>query len=429
MHTNIDNKTTTRPPNLRTSDGSLDVARIKRDFPILNQQVHGHRLVYLDNAATSQKPQSVIDAITAYYKRQNANIHRGLHFLAEEATAAYEHTREHVAQFLGGVDRREIIFTRGTTEGINLLAYTWGEENIGESDEIVITEMEHHANLVPWVMLAQRKGATLKRIPLTLCGHLDLSNIDEIITPRCKLLALSHMSNVLGTINPVADLAEKAHQVGALVLGDGAQAAPHMPVNVKDLNVDFYSLSSHKMLGPTGVGVLYGRAELLDRMPPFNFGGEMIEQVSFDKITWAELPHKFEAGTPDIANVVAFDAALTYLEQLGMENIRRHEIELTAYAMGRLSELEGLEVQGPREAEQRGGAISFVDPNIHPHDISTFLDSRGIAIRAGHHCCQPLMRLMGIVATARASLYVYNDETDVNALVEALKEMRSYFGV
>lgn len=429
MHTNLNNKLTAQPLDLRTSDGSLDVARIKRDFPILNQQVHGHRLVYLDNAATSQKPQSVIDAITAYYKRQNANIHRGLHFLAEEATAAYEHTREHVAQFLGGVDRREIIFTRGTTEGVNLLAYTWGEENISKGDEIVITEMEHHANLVPWVMLAQRKGATLKRIPLTLCGYLDLSDIDEIITPRCKLLALSHMSNVLGTINPVAELAEKAHRVGALVLGDGAQAAPHMPVNVKDLNVDFYSLSSHKMLGPTGVGVLFGRAELLDRMPPFNFGGEMIDQVSFDKITWAELPHKFEAGTPDIANVVAFDAALTYLEQLGMENIRRHEIELTAYTMERLSELDGLEVQGPREAGQRGGAISFIDPNIHPHDISTFLDSRGIAIRAGHHCCQPLMRLMGIVATARASLYVYNDENDVNALIEALKEMRSYFGV
>lgn len=429
MHTNLNNKTTARPPDVLTSDGSLDVARIKRDFPILNQQVHGHRLVYLDNAATSQKPQSVIDAITAYYKRQNANIHRGLHFLAEEATAAYEQTREHAARFIGGVDRQEIVFTRGTTEGINLLAYTWGEENIGEGDEIVISEMEHHANLVPWVMLAQRKGATLRRIPLTVCGHLDLSNIDDIITSRCKLLAISHMSNVLGTINPVAELAEKAHKVGALVLADGAQAAPHMPVDVRDLGVDFYALSSHKMLGPTGVGVLYGRKELLDQMPPFNFGGEMIDQVYFDKVTWAELPHKFEAGTPDIANVVAFDAALTYLEQLGMENIRRHEIELTAYALERLSELEGLELQGPREAEQRGGAVSFVDPNIHPHDISTFLDSRGVAVRAGHHCCQPLMRLMGIVATARASLYVYNDEADVDALVEALKEMRSYFGV
>ncbi len=429
MQTNVNNKAAAHQVTFRTSDGSLDVARIKRDFPILNQQVHGHRLVYLDNAATSQKPQAVIDAITAYYRRQNANIHRGLHFLAEEATAAYERTREHVAHFLGGVDRQEIIFTRGTTEGINLLAYTWGEENISEGDEIVITEMEHHANLVPWVMLAQRKGAMLKRIPLTLCGHLDLSNIDEIITPRCKLLAMSHMSNVLGTINPLAELAEEAHKVGALVLGDGAQAAPHMPVNLKDLNVDFYSLSSHKMLGPTGVGVLYGRKELLDRMPPFNFGGEMIDQVSFDRITWAELPHKFEAGTPDIANVVAYDAALTYLEQLGMENVRRHEIELTSYTIERLSELKDLVVQGPQEAEQRGGAISFTDPTIHPHDISTFLDSRGIAIRAGHHCCQPLMRLMGLVATARASLYVYNDEADIDTLVEALKEMRSYFGV
>ena len=428
MHTNTGKAAPLGTPLIAQAT-PLDVARIKRDFPILSLQVHGHRLVYLDNAATSQKPQSVIDAITTYYKRRNANIHRGLHYLAEEATAAYEKTREHVARFLGNVQREEIIFTRGTTEAINLVAYTWGEQNIGPGDEIVITEMEHHANLVPWVILAKRKGATLKRIPITICGHLDLSRLDEVITPRTKLLAATHMSNVLGTINPLAELAQRAHAVGAVVLGDGAQAAPHMKVDVKQLGVDFYALSSHKMLGPTGVGVLFGRRELLEAMPPFNMGGEMIGEVHFDRVTWAELPHKFEAGTPDIAHVAAFDEALTYLDNLGMDQVRRHEIELTRYTIARLGELEGLEIQGPQEAEQRGGAVSFSDPNIHPHDISTFLDSRGIAIRAGHHCAQPLLRLLGKVATARASLYIYNDEADVDALVDALKEMRRYFGV
>jgi cysteine desulfurase/selenocysteine lyase len=407
----------------------LDHTKIRADFPILNQSVHGHRLVYLDNAATSQKPRVVIDALVDYYRRKNANIHRGLHYLAEEATAAYERTRQHAASFLGGVAPEEIIFTRGTTEAINLVAYTWGETNIGEGDEIVITEMEHHANLVPWVELARRKKAVVRRIPITLCGHLDLSEIDEIITPRTKLLAVSHMSNVLGTINPVSALTELAHKHGAIVLADGAQSAPHMPVDLKALDVDFYALSSHKMLGPTGVGVLYGKRELLEAMPPFQMGGEMIGEVRFDGATWAELPHKFEAGTPDIANVVAFDAALDYLETLGMERIRQHEVYLTQYALDRLAQIEGLEIQGPQKADQRGGAISFTDPNLHPHDISTFLDSRGIAIRAGHHCAQPLLRVLGKVATARASIYIYNDESEIDALVEALLEMRRYFGV
>ncbi len=428
MQTNT-SKMSAVPLNDLSRDGRLDVARIKRDFPILGLQVHGHRLVYLDNAATSQKPLSVIDAIDTYYRRRNANIHRGLHYLAEEATAAYEKTRQHVADFVGGVQPEEIIFTRGTTEAINLVAYTWGETNIKEGDEIVITEMEHHANLVPWVMLAKRKNAILKRIPITFCGHLDLGQIDEIITPRTKILAITHMSNVLGTINPLGDLISKAHRHGAVVLGDGAQSAPHLKVDVKDLDVDFYALSSHKMLGPTGVGVLYGKRELLEAMPPFNFGGEMIDEVYFDNATWAELPHKFEAGTPDIANVAAFDAALSYLEQLGMDRIRQHEEELTAYAIKRMSEVEGLEIQGPQEAADRGGAVSFTDNTLHPHDISTFLDSRGIAIRAGHHCAQPLLRVLGKVATARASFYVYNDEADVDALVDALQEMRRYFGL
>jgi len=407
----------------------LEHENIKADFPILNQTINGHPLVYLDNAATTQKPRAVINALIEYYRKTNANIHRGLHHLAEQATDAYEHTREHVARFIGGVDPHEIIFTRSTTESINLLAYSWGEANIKEGDEIVITEMEHHANLVPWVILAQKKKAVLKRIPITLCGHLDLSDIDNIITPKTKLLALTHLSNVLGTINPIAKLAELAKRRGVIVLGDGAQAVPHLPVDVKDLGVDFYAFSAHKMLGPTGVGVLYGRRELLEAMPPFNTGGEMIREVRFDRITWADLPHKFEAGTPNIADVVAFDAALTYLEEIGMDNVRQHEINLLRYAIERFSELEGIEIQGPQEYAQRGGVISFTDTEIHPHDISTFLDSKGIAIRAGHHCAQPLMRILGKVATARASLYIYNDKADIDALVEALKEMRRYFGI
>ncbi|NOY88328.1 MAG: cysteine desulfurase [FCB group bacterium] len=407
----------------------LDINQIKADFPILNQPINNHRLVYLDNAATTQKPKSVIDAQNEFYLTINANIHRGLHTLAEKATNAYEKTREHVAQFIGGVKTEEIIFTNGTTEAINMVAYTWGEKNINEGDEIVITEMEHHANLVPWVMLAKKKKALLKRIPVTPSGYLDLSNIDKIITSKTKLLAVTHMSNVLGTINPIAELAQLAHDKGAIILGDGAQAVPHLPVDVKELGVDFYAFSAHKMLGPTGVGVLYGKKELLETMPPFNMGGEMIDTVTFDNITWAELPHKFEAGTPNIAGVVAFDETLHYLEKIGMENIRQHEITLLDYALKQLTQIDGLEIQGPLEVTNRGGAISFTDPKIHPHDISTFLDSRGIAIRAGHHCAQPLMKILQKVATARASLYIYNDRNDIDALVEALKKMRKYFGV
>ncbi|MEW6411533.1 MAG: cysteine desulfurase [Candidatus Zixiibacteriota bacterium] len=407
----------------------LDPDSIRKDFPILSQTVNGHRLVYLDNAATTQKPRAVIDALNEYYEKTNANIHRGLHTLAEKATAAYESTREHVVRFIGGVEPAEVIFTGGTTEAINLLAYTWGEQNIGEGDEIIISEMEHHANLVPWVILSQKKKAILKRIKLSPSGHLDLTDIDNLITTRTKLLAVTHMSNVLGTINPVKHLTELAHSRGVTVLVDGAQAAPHMPVNVKEINADFYAFSAHKMLGPTGVGVLYGRKNLLETMPPFNMGGEMIRQVSFDKITWADLPHKFEAGTPNIAGVVAFDAALTYLESLGLKQIRQHEIELTGYAIEKLSSIGGIEIQGPTDPTQRGGAISFTDEKIHPHDISTFLDSRGIAIRAGHHCAQTLMKTLGKVATARASLYIYNDRSDIDALVDALKEMRRYFGL
>lgn len=407
----------------------LDTDRIKQDFPILSEKVHGKRLVYLDSAATSQKPKVVIDALNDYYNRTNSNIHRGLHTLAENATQAYEQTRAHVASFIGGVDSREVIFTSGTTHSINTVASAWGSENISEGDEIVVTEMEHHANMVPWFMLAKRKNAVLKRIPITVCGHLDLSELNQIITEKTKIVAVTHMSNVLGTINPLDDIVARAKQVGAVVLVDGAQAVPHMAVDVKALDVDFYAFSSHKMLGPTGVGVLWGRKEILNKMPPLFFGGEMIQEVSFDRITWAELPSKLEAGTPNIADVVAFDAALAYLERLGMDRVRQHEIELTAYAIDKLSAIDGLEIQGPLETDQRGGAISFTDADIHPHDISTFLDVNGVAIRAGHHCAQPLMRVLGKMATARASLYIYNDQADVDVLVDALIEMRRYFGL
>lgn len=420
--------TNSRPAPTATG-GRFDIEAIKADFPILRERINGNRLVYLDSAATAQKPAAVIEAEAAYYRKLNANIHRGLHTLAEQATEAFEQTRSHIARFIGHVSTEEVILTKGTTESINLVAYTWGEANIREGDEIILSEMEHHANFVPWVQLALRKKAVIKRLPITVCGHLDLSDLDRLLTSRTRLVAVTHASNVLGTITPLAELTQRAHQAGALVLGDGAQAAPHMPVNVKELGVDFYAFSAHKMLGPTGVGVLFGKKEILETMPPFVFGGEMIREVSFERITFNDLPWKFEAGTPNIGGVVAFDAALAYLDALGMDHVRQHEVALTKYAIEQLTRIKGIEIQGPQEATGRGGAISFTDPTIHPHDISTFLDSRGIAIRAGHHCAQPLMRMMGKVATARASLYVYNDEADVDALCEALVAMRKYFGV
>ncbi|PWB69123.1 cysteine desulfurase [candidate division GN15 bacterium] len=408
---------------------AFDTERIKADFPILQEQINGHRLVYLDNAATTQKPRVVINALIEHYRKNNANVHRGLHTLAERSTEGFERTRAHIARFINVPDTGEVILTKGATEAINLVTYGWGEHNIKPGDEIVLTEMEHHANFVPWVTLAQKKGAVIRRIPITVCGHLDLSDIDKIITPKTKLLALCHASNVLGTINQVAELAKRAHEFGAVVVGDGAQAAPHMTVDIQQLGVDFYAFSAHKMLGPTGVGVLWGRRELLENMTPFNYGGEMIREVGYERITFNDLPWKFEAGTPNIADVVAFDEALTYLEDIGMDRIRAHEMALTKYALERLSEISGIEIQGPQDVESRGAAISFTDPTIHPHDISTFLDSRGIAIRAGHHCAQPLMRTLGKVATARASLYIYNTESDIDALYDALLEMRKYFGV
>jgi cysteine desulfurase/selenocysteine lyase len=421
--------TETKKNPLTVTHPPLDVERIKADFPILDQQINGHRLVYLDSAATSQKPRTVINALVEYYRKNNSNVHRGLHTLAERATEAYERTRSHLAMFLGDIPREELIFTRGTTESFNLLAYTWGEQELKAGDEILVSEMEHHANFVPWIMLAQRKKAIVRKLPITICGHLDLSDIDTLINEKTRMVAITQQSNVLGTYNPITEIAAKAKKVGALMVVDGAQAAPHMSVDLKSLGADVYAFSAHKMLGPTGVGVFWAKRKLLESMPPFLYGGEMIREVRYEKISFNELPNRFEAGTPNIADVIAFDTSLTYLEELGMARVAQHQQTLTAYALERLASIPGLEIQGPLDPTQRGGAISFTDPNIHPHDISTFLDSRGIAIRAGHHCAQPLMRTLGKVATARASFSIYNDEQDIDTLVSALHEMRSYFGV
>jgi cysteine desulfurase/selenocysteine lyase len=406
----------------------FDPALIKKDFPILSRQIKGHRLVYLDNAATTQKPLSVINAIDEYYRSHNANVHRGLHTLAEEATSAYEATRGKIAEFIGGVKPSEIIYTRGTTESINLVAYCWGRANVGPHDRIVITQMEHHANLVPWLMLAKRAHAELEYIPIDKDGYLNLENIDEIINGRTKIVALTQMSNVLGTINPVDRIIERAHKVGAVVLVDGAQAMPHMPVNVKSLDADFYAFSAHKMLGPTGIGVLSGKERLLEEMDPFEYGGEMISKVQYDLAEWNVLPYKFEAGTPDIAGAYGFAPALDYLNKLGMDAVRYHEMELTAYALEKLRELKFVKVFGPQDVYHRGGAISFKMQDIHPHDLATVLDSYGIAVRAGHHCAQPLTTLLGEISTTRASFYIYNTQEDVDELVNGLIAAQRYFG-
>jgi cysteine desulfurase/selenocysteine lyase len=406
----------------------LDIAAIRKDFPILARPVHGHRLVYLDNAATTQKPQAMIDALTGYYSKYNANVHRGVHTLAEEATAAFESTRGRVGELIGETNTSQIIFTRNTTEALNLVAASWGGKNLKEGDEILLTQMEHHSNLVPWMMVARKTGAVIKHIPVTPDGKLNLSTLDELITSKTKVVSLVHISNVLGTINPVAEIAARAKAVGALVVVDGAQSVPHMPVNVPDLNVDFYAFSAHKMLGPTGVGVLWGNLEQLEAMDPYMGGGEMIRDVRLDGATWNDLPWKFEAGTPNIADVVAFGAAIDYLLHIGMDNVRRHEIELTEYAMARLAPLDYITMYGSEFASDRAGVITFNDGDIHPHDLSTILDHHGVAVRAAHHCAQPLMRILGTVATARASFYVYDDIDDIDQLIVALKEARKYFG-
>jgi len=406
---------------------TLDIARIREDFHILNQEVNGHRLVYLDSAATSQKPRSVINALVRYYERDNSNIHRGIHTLAQRATEQYEGTRDKVARFIGAPNAQDIVFTRNTTEAINLVAHSWGEQFIGEGDEIVITEMEHHSNIVPWQLLAARSGAVVRFARITPDGELDLDSLGTLVGQRTKLVSVVHASNVLGTINPIARIAEMAHAAGAMLLVDAAQSVPHMPMDVSELGADFVAFSSHKMLGPTGVGVLWAREGLLEEMGPFMGGGEMISVVREEGSTWASGPHKFEAGTPNIADVIAFGAAIEYLEALGMDAVREHEVQLTAYAMDELQKLPGLTIHGPRNPDERGGVVSFALEGIHPHDISTIVDGHGVAIRAGHHCAQLLMRALGVPATSRASFSIYNGPDDVDALVEALKHAQEVF--
>ena len=406
---------------------TLDVQRIREDFPILERQVYGKPLVYLDNAATSQKPRQVIDALVDYYENYNANIHRAVHCLGEEATAAYEEARAKVAKFINAPSPESIIFTRNTTEAINLVAYTWGRANVHEGDEILLTQMEHHSNLIPWQRLAAEKGASVRYIELTDSQTLALDGLENLFDARTRIAAMPHVSNSLGTINPVEKIAAEARRNGTLFLVDGAQGAPHLPVDVQAIGCDFYAFSAHKMLGPTGVGVLYGRPELLEEMEPFLSGGEMIRKVTYEGATWNDLPWKFEAGTPNIADVIAFGAAIDYLNELGMENVREHEVEITDYALTHLSQLEDIVMYGPPDPRERGGVVSFNFGDLHPHDIGTVLDHHGVAIRAGHHCTQPLMRTLGVSGTARASFYVYNTPEEVDVLVEALEATRDFF--
>jgi cysteine desulfurase / selenocysteine lyase len=405
----------------------FDVESIRKDFPILQRTVHGKPLVYLDNAATSQKPLAVIDALVEYYERYNANIHRGLHTLAEEATARYEEVREKVRRFINAPDKASIIFTRNATESMNLVAYAWGRTHIRAGDEIVLTVMEHHSNIVPWQVLAKETGAVLRFVDIDDEGRLR-DDWGEMIGEKTRLVALTQMSNALGTINPVREIANAAHRHGALVLVDGAQSVAHMPVDVQDLDCDFLAFSGHKMLGPTGVGVLYVRRSVLDDMTPFLTGGHMISKVSLEETTWNELPWRFEAGTPNIADVIAFGAAIDYLESLGMETVRRHDVELTTYALDVLSQIPNLKLYGPSDPSDRGCAISFNYGELHPHDLGTVLDSYGVAIRAGHHCAQPLMNRLGVPATARASLYVYNRREEIDVLAEGIQEAARFFG-
>ena len=406
---------------------TLDVQRVRRDFPILQREVYGKPLVYLDNAATSQKPRHVIDALVNYYENYNANIHRAVHCLGEEATAAYEEARAKVAKFINAPSPECVIFTRNTTEAINLVAYTWGRENVREGDEILLTQMEHHSNLIPWQRLAAEKGATVRYIELTDTQTLALDGLENLFEARTRIIAMPHVSNSLGTINPVEKIAREAQRNGVAFLVDGAQGAPHLPVDVQAIGCDFYAFSAHKMLGPTGVGVLYARQELLEEMEPFLGGGEMIRKVTFEGATWNDLPWKFEAGTPNIADVIAFGAAIDYLSDIGMENVREHEIEITEYALNRLSEFDDITLYGPPDPRERGGVVSFNFGDLHPHDIGTVLDRHGVAIRAGHHCTQPLMRTLGVSGTARASFYVYNTPEEVDVLVEALEAARDFF--
>jgi len=404
-------------------------AKIRADFPILDQKVNDEPLVYLDNAATSQKPLAVIDEITRFYRHDNANVHRSVHTLGQRATEEYELARTKVQKFINAASMEEIIFTKGATDALNLVASTYGEENIQAGDEIVVSYMEHHSNLIPWQQLALRKKATLKYIELTADGQLDMADAAQKITDKTKVVSLTHVSNVLGVTNDIKKLAQMAHQHNAAMVVDGAQAVPHMPIDVQALDADFYAFSGHKMLGPMGIGVLYGKKALLKEMSPYQYGGEMIDFVEKFDSTWADLPWKFEAGTQNVVGAIGLGQAIDYLTEIGMENIAEYEQELVADVLPKLLKIEGLTVYGPQDANKHNGVISFNLKGLHPHDLATALDMEGVAVRAGHHCAQPLMAYMGLVATARASFYIYNNQADADKLVEAIQAAKEFFKV
>jgi cysteine desulfurase/selenocysteine lyase len=405
----------------------FDVQAIRADFPVLEREINGKTLVFLDSAASSQKPVSVIEAMSNYYRTSHANVHRGIYRLSEEATDAFENARARVGRFINAESSKEVVFTRNATESINLVSQSWGRANLGPGDEILLTEMEHHANLVPWQIIAQEKEARLRFIPITEDGRLDLRELGGLLTRRTRVVAFTQASNVLGTLTPVRQIVDAAHAVGAITLVDGAQGAPHLPVDVQALGCDFYAFSGHKMCGPTGVGVLWGRRELLESMPPFMGGGEMIRRVELERSEWNTIPHKFEAGTPAIAEAIGLGAAVDYLSALGMEAVRAHEQELTVYALERLAEVPGLTLYGPTDPEIRGGVASFALDTLHPHDIATILDSEAVAVRAGHHCAMPLHKKLSLPASTRASFYIYNVPEEVDRLVDGLYKVKHIF--
>jgi cysteine desulfurase/selenocysteine lyase len=418
--------TVIKTPHQVHPEQAFDVERVRRDFPVLHQKVHGKPLVYLDNAATTQKPLAVIEAIENYYRRDNSNIHRGVHALSERATEAYEKVRVAAQKFLNAANNKEIIFVRGTTEAINLVAQTYGRKNVSSGDEVLITALEHHSNIVPWQLLCEEKGAKLRVAPINDRGELLLEEFEKLLGPKTKILAVGHLSNALGTINPVREVVRMAHARNIPVLVDGAQAAPRMPVDVQELDCDFYAISGHKMYGPTGIGVLYGKTRLLEAMPPYQGGGDMIASVTFEKTVYNRLPYKFEAGTPNIADTIGLGAAIEYLNELGLEEIEKHEADLLSYATSKVQSIPGVRIVGT--AREKAGVLSFVMDEIHPHDIGTILDSEGIAVRTGHHCAQPVMQRFNIPATARASFGLYNTREEVDALVAGIKKVREVMG-
>lgn len=416
------------PNNKPNHPSPLNVAEIRKEFPILSREINGARLVYLDNAATSQKPKIVIQALTDYYEKYNSNVHRGVHSLSMEATDRYEAARSKVSKFINSESSRQVIWTRNTTESINLVAHSWAQFHLSEGDEILLTEMEHHSNLIPWQQVAAKTGALLKFIPLSTDFTLDLSELDHLLTSKTRIFAFSMMSNVLGTITPAKSLIQAAHDVGAIVLLDAAQAVAHLPTDVQDLDCDFMAFSAHKMCGPTGIGILYAKEPRLEEMHPFLTGGSMVGEVSLDSASWADPPSRFEAGTPNIADAIATGVAVDFLSEIGMDRIRQHEILLTQHALSRFRELEEVTLYGPEDINQRGGVLAFYAGDVHPHDVGTVLDQLGIAIRAGHHCAMPLIKKLEVPATGRASFYLYNTEEEVDLLVDGLKQALRFFG-